>query len=143
MPPATGRVAAVRCSEDGGSRIRKECTMTNACPLRRSLSTLFATAVFVCAPAHAAEELEPLQSPIVFDRSTVLSQAGASASASGAGGVELKKSGQLWGENKSYVIPALEIVGFDTLLNLFDRAYFGGDDFDVTGSSIRRNLRRG
>jgi hypothetical protein len=118
--------------------------MTTAWPLRRSLSTLFATAVFVCAPsAHAAEELEPLQSPIVFDRSTVLSQAGASASGSGAGGVELKKSGQLWGENKSYLIPALEIVGFDTLLNLFDRAYFGGDDFDVTGSSIRRNLRRG
>jgi hypothetical protein len=47
-----------------------------------------------------------------------------------------------WGSQKSYVIPALEIVGFDTLLNLFDRAYFGCCDFNVTGSSIRRNLNR-
>src|SRR5437899_2813554 len=26
---------------------------------------------------------------------------------------------------KSYVIPAVEIIAFDTLLNLFDRAYYG------------------
>ena len=46
-----------------------------------------------------------------------------------------------WGSRKSYLIPALEIIGFDTALNLFDRAYFGCCDFNVTGSSIRRNLR--
>jgi hypothetical protein len=43
---------------------------------------------------------------------------------------------------KSYLIPALEIVAFDVLLNLFDRAYFGCCDYDVNGSSIKRNLRR-
>jgi hypothetical protein len=42
---------------------------------------------------------------------------------------------------KSYAIPAAEIVAFDTLLNLFDRRYFGCCDFDVTTRSIRRNLR--
>ena len=44
--------------------------------------------------------------------------------------------------NKSYLIPALEIVGFDLLLNLFDRAYFGGSDYDTNFSTIKRNLRR-
>ena len=48
-----------------------------------------------------------------------------------------------WGTEKSYLIPALEIVGFDVLLNLFDRAYFGCCDYDVDLSSIKRNLHRG
>jgi hypothetical protein len=48
-----------------------------------------------------------------------------------------------WGAQKSYFIPALEIVGFDVLLNLFDRAYYGCCDFDVDLSSIKRNLRGG
>src|SRR5688572_24213343 len=49
----------------------------------------------------------------------------------------------LWetGAGKSYLIPALEIIGFDFLLNRFDHAYFGCCDFDVSSSSIRRNLR--
>jgi hypothetical protein len=42
---------------------------------------------------------------------------------------------------KSYLIPALEIVGFDALLNLFDRAVLGSD-YHSSLSSIRRNLRR-
>ena len=46
-----------------------------------------------------------------------------------------------WGSQKSYLIPALEIVAFDFLLNRFDHAYFGCCDFDVSGSSIRRNLK--
>ena len=46
-----------------------------------------------------------------------------------------------WGQQKSYLIPALEIVGFDTLLNLFDRAYFGCCDYNSNLSSIRRNLK--
>ena len=44
-------------------------------------------------------------------------------------------------EDRSYFIPAAEIVGFDVLLNAFDRAYFGCCDFHVTSASIRRNLR--
>ena len=45
-------------------------------------------------------------------------------------------------ENRSYVIPAAEIVGFDVLLNLFDRHYFEGNDFDSNLRTIRTNLRR-
>ncbi len=42
---------------------------------------------------------------------------------------------------KSYAIPALEIVGFDVLLNQFDRHYFGCCDFASNIHTIRRNLR--
>jgi hypothetical protein len=42
--------------------------------------------------------------------------------------------------HKSYAIPALEIVGFDFLLNRYDHA-FEGPEYNVTLDSIRRNLR--
>lgn len=42
---------------------------------------------------------------------------------------------------KSYVIPALEIVAFDGLLNLFDRAVLGSD-YKTHAGTIKRNLRR-
>jgi hypothetical protein len=41
---------------------------------------------------------------------------------------------------RSYWIPAAEIVGFDFLLNQFDRRYFGCCDFDSNLRTIRRNL---
>src|SRR6185437_3811761 len=41
--------------------------------------------------------------------------------------------------NKSYAIPAAEIVGFDFLLNQFDR-HFIGDEYRSNLRSIRRNL---
>jgi hypothetical protein len=43
---------------------------------------------------------------------------------------------------KSYVIPALEIVGFDVLLNLHNR-YVIGDPYHSNFASIRHNLRHG
>lgn len=43
-------------------------------------------------------------------------------------------------DRKSYAIPAAEIVGFDFLLNRIDRQIYG-EDYDVTGSSIKRNAR--
>jgi hypothetical protein len=42
---------------------------------------------------------------------------------------------------KSYLIPAFEIVAFDALLNVFDRAVLG-EPFHSSISSIRRNLSR-
>jgi hypothetical protein len=42
---------------------------------------------------------------------------------------------------KSYLIPALEIVAFDGLLNLFDRAVLGSD-YKTHAGTIKRNLRR-
>src|SRR5688572_428856 len=46
------------------------------------------------------------------------------------------------GAGKSYLIPALEIVGFDLLLNQFNRRYFDGNEYDTSLSTVRRNLRR-
>lgn len=42
---------------------------------------------------------------------------------------------------KSYAIPAAEIVGFDFLLNRYNHAFSGSRDYDVSVGSIRRNLR--
>jgi hypothetical protein len=42
-------------------------------------------------------------------------------------------------EERSYAIPAAEIVGFDFLLNQFDR-HFVGDEYRSNLASIRRNL---
>jgi hypothetical protein len=44
------------------------------------------------------------------------------------------------GEKASYVIPAVEIVGFDFLLNRFNHAVYGCCDYNVTLDTIRRNL---
>lgn len=43
--------------------------------------------------------------------------------------------------DRSYLIPAAEIIGFDFLLNQFNRHYSGSSDYDSDWSSIRRNLR--
>ena len=43
-------------------------------------------------------------------------------------------------ERKSHAIPAAEIVGFDFLLNQFDRRFIG-DEYRSNLRSIRRNLR--
>jgi hypothetical protein len=45
--------------------------------------------------------------------------------------------------HRDYALPALEILGFDFLLNRFNHAFSGSRDYDVTGASIRRNLRSG
>ncbi len=42
---------------------------------------------------------------------------------------------------KSFAIPAAEIVGFDFLLNRFNRHREGPGDYDVSMASVRRNLR--
>ncbi|MDB5942540.1 MAG: hypothetical protein JWQ13_2106 [Ramlibacter sp.] len=43
---------------------------------------------------------------------------------------------------KSYSVPAWEILGFDFLLNRYNRVYSGVPDYDVSFGSLRRNLRR-
>ena len=45
------------------------------------------------------------------------------------------------GGHKSYVLPVVEIVAMDALVNLGGRALLEPADFEVTPSSIRRNLR--
>ncbi|MEO8543785.1 MAG: DUF3943 domain-containing protein [Burkholderiaceae bacterium] len=46
------------------------------------------------------------------------------------------------GSNKSYSIPAMEILGFDFLLNRVNHHFSGSTDYDVTTATIRNNLRR-
>jgi hypothetical protein len=50
-----------------------------------------------------------------------------------------------WGdpEHKSWVIPAVEIVTFEVLLNLYDRNYQREDAYRSDLDSIKANLRRG
>ncbi|MEO8155293.1 MAG: DUF3943 domain-containing protein [Rhizobacter sp.] len=43
--------------------------------------------------------------------------------------------------DRSYTLPASEIVAFDFLLSNFNRRFSGTSDYDVSLSSIRRNLR--
>lgn len=42
---------------------------------------------------------------------------------------------------KSYAIPAAEIVGFEFLLNRIDRRIYGAGDYAVTTGTIHRNLK--
>lgn len=44
------------------------------------------------------------------------------------------------GENRSYLIPALDIIGFDVLLNRFDYLFFERSTYDVSYDSFKRNL---
>lgn len=54
-------------------------------------------------------------------------------------------AGSSWGEgdNKSYWIPAAEIVGFEVLLNQFNRQYNEEDVYRTDLSTIENNLHRG
>ena len=65
----------------------------------------------------------------------------APAAAQSAGGrVEQPAWGK--GDAKSYLVPAADIVGFQFLLNQFDRHFLEGDDFDSDADSISVNLKR-
>src|SRR5688500_11354057 len=44
---------------------------------------------------------------------------------------------------KSYIIPAVEIVGFDFALNRYGYRFVNREDFNIGWASIRRNLKRG
>jgi hypothetical protein len=44
------------------------------------------------------------------------------------------------GNGRSWVVPALDILGFDLALNQFNRKFSGIADYDSTGSSIRENF---
>ena len=87
-------------------------------------------------------ELRSSGAPLLLDKRSLLAQT-INAPAPVAASSNLTTPVPQWGTEKSYLIPALEIVGFDVLLNLFDRVYYGCCDYDVDFSSIKRNLHRG
>jgi hypothetical protein len=101
-----------------------------------------AIASFDKARFTLSPELRLSGTPLLRDRKSLLAQT-INAPLPAAANLNLTTPAPEWGTEKSYLIPALEIVGFDVLLNLFDRVYFGCCDYDVDLSSIKRNLRRG
>jgi hypothetical protein len=62
-----------------------------------------------------------------------------------AGAIDLRKPAMSLEKegDYSYVIPALEILGFEVALNEFDRHYIDKDVYGVNWSSIRHNLGHG
>ncbi len=96
----------------------------------------YASAVLPPAPAQRPGLGEPsLRLP-----PTLLAQSGDSTAAN------LSQPGVVasepeFGANQSYAIPAMEILGFDFMLNRFNHQFSGSKDYDVTAASIRSNLR--
>ena len=68
-----------------------------------------------------------------------LAAAAAASDEHDRGGVHERSDAALIAARKSYAIPAAEILGFQFLLNQFDRHVLG-DDFASNASTIRRNL---
>ncbi len=100
--------------------------------------SLALAAVFALA-AGGARAAEPVGAAVGPAPAASAPATGASAPSTGLG--EPRKVPT---ESIDYATPALEIVGFDFLLNRFSR-YFGTgrEDYAVSLSSIRRNLRSG
>ncbi|MBA2350984.1 MAG: DUF3943 domain-containing protein [Burkholderiales bacterium] len=92
------------------------------------------------APITFSSGLKLPQNSLIFDRRALYAQS--NAAPAHAANIEPTTAIPAWGSEKSYLIPALEILGFDTLLNAFNRAYFGCCDYNTSFSSIRRNLGR-
>lgn len=59
--------------------------------------------------------------------------------------VELPQQAPEWGDaaGTSYLVPALDILGFQALLNVYDRNFEPEDDYRTSFSSISRNLHHG
>ncbi len=138
---------------------------SNACRRRRATVAFAAAAIFATFSASTFADVgaAPLPSPPsqpvsrfgFADRTSIetLAQSSDPAVRNSATGRDQRTDGATpeqrrrdWdaemATRKSYVIPALDIVGFDFLLNRFDRYYFGKDaEYSVTARSIRNNLR--
>jgi hypothetical protein len=97
---------------------------------------VLAFAVMFAAGAFAAADEPGPDLPKLW-----ITQQRAAVEASTGTGPAAQAAAPDWGSRKSYLIPALEIFGFDFLLNQYDRHHYGCCDFNSNLSSIRRNLR--
>jgi hypothetical protein len=96
-------------------------------------------ATFACVSAAASQDL-PQEWAAQRDRSILTatdSVPSAAAPSLPAEGASVDRP--VYGEAPNYILPIYEIVGFNLLLNLFDRNCYG-DDCHSNLSSIRRNL---
>ena len=96
------------------------------------LSSVFALALTMPCTGLSQDSAARLKPPSSVSRE-------AAAAAAAPTSTEPKLNWET-GAGKSYVIPALEILGFDFLLNRINQSRYGCCDYDVTMSTIRRNL---
>lgn len=103
---------------------------------RRAMLAL-ATAVVLAAGRVSAQEPARIDAPL--PAGTVSASPARDAAISPHAGTRLFDP---WIDvpRASHVVPALEIVGFDALLNRYDNR-FEGSEYHVTLDSVRRNLR--
>jgi hypothetical protein len=107
--------------------------LTSALALFLLMTSVAAFAEEPAAPAAAPSILMQTAAP----SSSILTQNAAPAPGTSSVGLHSPNNGA----GKSYLIPALEIIGFDFLLNRVNQQIYSGNDYDVTSSTIRRNLR--
>jgi uncharacterized protein DUF3943 len=86
------------------------------------------------ASGTCADDRYPVDLPALW---TAQAQDAAAAEKSNLGLKPTRDAG------KSYAIPALEILGFEALLNRTDRLIYGGTDYNVSLNSIHHNLNHG
>lgn len=103
-------------------------------PIRASRLVLAAVMSLLAGSAAAEEDRVPaqLQLPLLA----------ATEDAPASSGIGLRKPKLDWetGEGKSYLIPAFDIVAFDTLLNVFDRNFVDRQTYGSTFDTMRHNL---
>ncbi|HWH81137.1 MAG TPA: DUF3943 domain-containing protein [Burkholderiaceae bacterium] len=97
--------------------------MLRHAPAARSFLVSSAVALVIAQPAAAQQAA----SATAAAASSPASAASVASAASAA--------------DKSYVIPAAEIIGFDFLLSRYNRRFSGVSDYDMSWASIKRNLR--
>lgn len=138
------------------NRCNSATSQGSDCGVVRALSTIvLATTALLSAPAYADEAMARTTDRYLFaDRTSVIGDVAQtsnpavrnSATPRPEPAVTPEQTRRDWYEEmasrKSYVIPPLEIIGFDVLLNRIDRAIYGpNNDYSVTSRSIRTNLR--
>ena len=102
-------------------------------PIKTAISsvliTLFATTTTLAVAEESAVVAKPLAKIELVEASA--------ESAANNTNIDFSVNKQA---NKSYLIPAVEIIGFDFLLNQFNRHFSGISDYDSNLSTIRHNL---
>jgi hypothetical protein len=100
--------------------------------LRRSTLPIFTIFIFLFAASALAQEVAAPPSEVPAAEAQGVQSNGTSEQTD----EEYNKT------RKSYFIPALEIIGFNAALNRFDRRFLPDTEtFDVSGETVRRNLR--
>jgi hypothetical protein len=106
-----------------------------------TLTTFTIFALLFAAPALAQEvaslPLEPVAEPAAASEPAAETQEAVQSD-----GTSEQAEAEYNKTNKSYFIPALEIIGFNAALNRFDRRFLPDTEtFDVSWETVRRNLR--